>query len=127
MYIFVVIGKPFVKKILLTCVVMTVSFFPFTISANASMFPEHFFDPLDGNFDASQYLTENAYGFLPVPVVITEPAVEGGLGLMGLFFHEDEEAVARRKKGMQSENAAKYLIPPSVSAVSYTHLRAHET
>lgn len=117
MYIFVVIGKPFVKKLLLTCVVMTVSFFPFAISANASMFSEQFFDPLDGNFDASQYLTENAYGFLPVPVVITEPAVEGGLGLMGLFFHEDEEAVARRKKGMQSENAAKYLIPPSVSVV----------
>jgi hypothetical protein len=117
MCIFVVIGKPFVKKILLTCGVMTVGFFPFAIIANASMFPEIFFDPLDGNFDASQYLTENAYGFLPVPVVITEPAVEGGLGLMGLFFHEDKEAIAHRKKGMQSKHAAQYLIPPSVSVV----------
>ena len=60
--------------------------------------------------------------FLPVPVVITEPAVEGGLGLMGLFFHEDEEAVARRKKGMQGDNAAKYLIPPSVSAVGFAYM-----
>jgi hypothetical protein len=35
--------------------------------------------------------------FLPLPVVITEPAVDGGLGLMGFFFHEDEAAAASRK------------------------------
>ena len=121
MCIFVVIGKTFVKKLLLPSVAMAVIFFPFATSANASVLPEQFIDSLDGNFDASQYLTKSAYGFLPVPVVITEPAVEGGLGLMGLFFHEDEEAVARRKKGMQGDNAAKYLIPPSVSAVGVAY------
>jgi hypothetical protein len=113
----VIVGEDISNKFFLFLVTVVISVFGFLSNASASVLPEQFFDPLDGSFDASQYLTENAYGFLPVPVVITEPAVEGGLGLMGLFFHEDEDAIARRKKGMQSENAAKYLIPPSVSVV----------
>ncbi len=82
-----------------------------------------FFDVLDGKFDASQYLSENAYGFLPVPIIITDPAVDGGLGMMGLFFHESEEEKTARLKAMQStESAAMHLIPPSVSVafVAYT-------
>jgi len=76
-----------------------------------------FFDQLDGMFDASEYLSENAYGFLPVPIIITDPAVEGGLGVMGLFFHEtDEEKSARLKAMQKSEAAAMHLLPPSVSA-----------
>ena len=76
-----------------------------------------FFDALDGQFDASQYLSENAYGFLPVPVIITDPAVDGGLGMMGLFFHETEEEKIERLEAMRSsENAAMHLMPPSVSA-----------
>ncbi|MCP3688087.1 MAG: BamA/TamA family outer membrane protein [Gammaproteobacteria bacterium] len=75
-----------------------------------------FFDILDGQFDASQYLSENAYGFLPVPIIITDPAVDGGLGLAGLFFHESEEEEKARLQSMQnSDNAARHLIPPSVS------------
>lgn len=79
-----------------------------------------FFDLLDGRFDASGYLSENAYGFLPVPIIITDPAVEGGLGMVGLFFHETEEEKEKRLKAMQSaeENAFQHLLPPSVSAVA---------
>ena len=79
-----------------------------------------FTDKLDGNFDASRYLSENAYGFLPVPVIITDPAVDGGLGMMGLFFHESEEEQAARLKKMQDESndkASHSLMPPSISAV----------
>ncbi len=77
-----------------------------------------FFDQLDGMFDASEYLSENAYGFLPVPIIITDPAVEGGLGVMGLFFHETEkDKIARLKAMKKSESAAMNLLPPSVSAV----------
>lgn len=32
-------------------------------------------DPEDGMVDMSRYLQENPYGFLPIPLVITEPAV----------------------------------------------------
>ena len=78
-----------------------------------------FTDKLDGNFDASRYLSENAYGFLPVPIIITDPAVDGGLGMMGLFFHESEEEQAARLKTMQDESndkASHSLMPPSISA-----------
>jgi len=78
-----------------------------------------FTDKLDGQLDASRYLSENAYGFLPVPVIITDPAVEGGLGMMGLFFHETEEEKNARLAAMQDETndkAAHSLLPPSISA-----------
>jgi hypothetical protein len=78
-----------------------------------------FTDKFDGKFDASRYLSENAYGFLPVPVIITDPAVEGGLGMMGLFFHESEEEKNTRLAAMQDESndkASHSLMPPSISA-----------
>lgn len=42
-----------------------------------------FFDPADGQLDLSNLLLRG--GFIPVPVIITEPAVDGGLGLVGYF------------------------------------------
>jgi len=78
-----------------------------------------FTDKLDGKLDASRYLSENAYGFLPVPIIITDPAVEGGLGMMGLFFHESDVEKNARLAAMQDESndmAAHSLLPPSVSA-----------
>ena len=86
--------------------------------ASADGFWSQFKDPNDGEFDASQYLTENAFGFLPVPVIITEPAVEGGLGAVGLFFHEtDEQREIRRKNLETAEDGSAYLLTPSISAV----------
>ena len=78
------------------------------------------FDPLDGQLDMSQYLSENAYGFLPVPIIITDPAVGGGLGAVGLFFHEKDDSREQRLKAMRSaeQNASRYLLPPSVSALA---------
>jgi hypothetical protein len=84
-------------------------------AAQASQFR----DALDGKFDFSQYLSDNAYGFLPVPIIISEPAVDSGLGLAGVFFHEDDEAAAERKEAMAtSEYASHYLLPPSLSVVA---------
>lgn len=77
-----------------------------------------FIDPMDGMLDASRYLSENAYGFLPVPIIITDPAVDGGLGMLGVFFHETEEDKDQRLNAMKSsEQAAAYLLPPSVSVL----------
>ena len=45
----------------------------------------NFIDPDDGGFDVSGLLGRG--GFIPVPIIITEPAVEGGLGIMGQFVH----------------------------------------
>ena len=49
-------------------------------AANAEGFWSQFVDPDDGRFDASSFLADNAYGFLPLPIIITDPAVDGGLG-----------------------------------------------
>jgi len=50
-----------------------------------------FFDPQDGQLDLSYFL-ENPRGFLPVPIVVTEPAVGYGGGAAGLFLRPREEA-----------------------------------
>ena len=89
-------------------------------NVSASDFLSQFTDPVDGRLDASTFLAENAFGFLPVPVIITDPAFDGGLGLMGLIFHESKEDAEKRKQAMlTSNNAAKHLLPPSVSALGY--------
>jgi hypothetical protein len=47
-----------------------------------------FIDKDDNHLDLSEFLIENAYGFLPVPLIITEPAIDNGLGMAGIFFHK---------------------------------------
>jgi hypothetical protein len=49
------------------------------------------FDPGDGQFDVSQFL-EHPYGFIPIPVIVTEPAVGYGGGVVGMFLRPREEA-----------------------------------
>jgi hypothetical protein len=46
-----------------------------------------FTDPEDGAFDASEWLLDRK-GFLPVPIIITEPAIGYGGGASVLFFRE---------------------------------------
>jgi len=57
-----------------------------------------FTDPQDGKLDASEWLLERK-GFLPVPILITEPAVGYGVGAALLFFRESiGEAVTKAKE-----------------------------
>src|SRR5688572_25675803 len=50
-----------------------------------------FFDPSDKQLDSSYFL-ENPRGFLPVPILITEPAIGNGGGAIGLFLRPRREA-----------------------------------
>jgi len=50
-----------------------------------------FFDPGDGQLDLSYFL-ENPRGFLPIPIVVTEPAVGYGGGAAGMFLRPRREA-----------------------------------
>ena len=50
-----------------------------------------FFDPADGQLDLSDFL-EHPRGFIPIPIVVTEPAVGYGGGAVGLFVRPREEA-----------------------------------
>ena len=69
---------------------------------------EMFRDPVDGRFDASRWLLERK-GFLPVPIIVTEPAVGYGAGVGLLFFHRNEQADAA---------AGARPTPPDISAVA---------
>src|SRR5690349_9014391 len=50
-----------------------------------------FFDPEDRQLDLSYFL-ENPRGFLPIPIVVTEPAVGYGGGAAGMFLRPRTEA-----------------------------------
>lgn len=59
-------------------------------AALSNWFTENLIDPEDGMLDASDYLA-SARGFLPVPIIITEPAVGYGLGVAVAYFHAPKE------------------------------------
>ncbi len=70
-----------------------------------------FKDPEDGKFDLSGWLLGSGSGFLPLPILITEPALSGGLGVALTFFHGSAEPLP----GTEDEAIA--ALPPSVSAI----------
>jgi hypothetical protein len=67
-------------------------------------------DPEDGMFDVSQYLLDNLVGFMPIPIIITEPAVDNGLGIAGAFFH--------KPKADQMQPGDDNLILPNISVIA---------
>jgi hypothetical protein len=83
-------------------------------------FKSQFKDPEDGAFDISLWMS-NAYGFIPILSLITEPAL--GYGLFGgvLFVHMDKEAMLRSEEKPQSIPAP---ILWSTSRVSPTSVGA---
>ena len=71
-----------------------------------------FTDPEDGKLDASEWLLDRR-GFLPVPIIVTEPAVGYGAGAALLFFRESiREAAARGKE-------SGHVTPPDIYAVAF--------
>ena len=73
--------------------------------ALSSWFSETLIDPQDGMLDASDYLA-SARGFLPIPIIITEPAVGYGLGLAVAYFHAPKEL---------DKEEHPHVGPPSIS------------
>ena len=69
-------------------------------------FDENLIDPEDGMLDASDYLT-SAYGFFPVPIIVTEPAVGFGIGaaVAGELARRGARVVlaARRREKLEEE------------------------
>ena len=70
--------------------------------SQAGWLNDTFIDPTDGQLDMSNWML-NKDGLLPVPIVITEPAIGYGGGLAAVYFHDKVGA----KKG----------VSPSVSAL----------
>ncbi|CAK1851743.1 Surface antigen-like protein [Vibrio crassostreae] len=77
-----------------------------------------FYDPVDGQFDMGHHIAENATGFLPIPILITEPAVGYGGGVAGLFLHESEEEKRIRKEAaLKAIDGGAQLVPSAMSVV----------
>jgi hypothetical protein len=69
-----------------------------------------FFDPEDGYFDISEFLSSKA-GFLPLAIPITEPAIGYGLSLGLSYFH----STPKRVPGVDGE--APRVIMPSTTVL----------
>lgn len=72
--------------------------------------PEAFTDPEDGKLDMSEWLLDMK-GFLPVPIIITEPAVGYGGGVSAFFFSD-----SLRDKSAASHNSG-HVTPPDIYSV----------
>lgn len=90
------------KKLLFLLLFTTVLFAQRSESNSSS-----FFDTKDGMLDASEYLSQ-AYGFMPVPTIITEPAVGYGLGFGLIYLHDGF---------IGKKSAAGRRIPTSISGI----------
>jgi hypothetical protein len=84
-----------------------------TASAGAAA-PSHkvFADPEDQKLDASEWLLDRK-GFLPVPIVITEPAVGYGGGIGLVFFRG-----SLREMETRSQGSGKRFTPPGIFGVA---------
>jgi len=71
---------------------------------------DRFTDPEDGRFDASEHLLTHK-GMLPVPIIVTEPAIGYGAGLAALYF---DESIADASKKSLAETGRR--APPNISA-----------
>ncbi len=85
----------------------------------AASFFDQFIDPHDNKFDASNWLL-NKKGFLPVPIIITDPAVGYGAGVALLFFHakKDEPFLEEAERTFQEGSTKREpSLPPSISGL----------
>lgn len=72
-------------------------------TAKASLFR----DAEDGHFDMSRWLLEHR-GFLPVPIIVTDPAVGNGGGVALAFFHRPAAS------GSPGEGGAPKMVTPDI-------------
>lgn len=73
-----------------------------------------FFDKEDGYLDFSEILASTA-GFMPVPIMITEPAVGVGGGVALLFFHDKPADKKKSANPSRAGDKSDRQAPPSIS------------
>jgi hypothetical protein len=89
---------------------LTVALWVAAAPARAEGALDRFIDPDDGKFDMSEWLLDHK-GFLPVPIIITEPAVGYGGGVAAVFFSESLRDAAAKA------GSSGHITPPDVYAI----------
>lgn len=88
---------------------LAAAFIALAPDASAWGVPERLRDPDDGMLDLSEFLLDQK-GFLPVPILITEPAIGTGGGVVAAFFRES----IRERTGAAQDGR---LVPPDILAL----------
>ena len=70
----------------------------------------------DGWFDVSNWVLDNAVGFMPLPIAITEPAVGAGVGAAAVFFHAPKNYDAGQFGG-DAAGEPEFVLP-NITAVA---------
>ncbi|SAK91620.1 Surface antigen [Caballeronia hypogeia] len=83
-----------------------------TLPARADEAPSKWRDPEDGQFDMSDMLLSHR-GVLPVPTIITEPAIGYGLGLGLLYFSRPRQDDAKSETADESGK----MSPPNITGI----------
>lgn len=86
-----------------------------SLEAPAESWRDLFIDPQDGRMDASTWLLQRR-GFLPVPIIITEPAIGYGGGVALAFFHRPHSSSAMVPPTGEG-SSHRQMTPPSVTAL----------
>lgn len=73
---------------------------------------QRFLDPEDGQLDLSEWLLDRK-GFLPVPIIITEPAVGYGAGVALVFISDTIGSAIEKAKAGDG-----HLVPPNIWAIA---------
>lgn len=76
---------------------------------------KYFIDSVDHAIDVSNFLNAG-FGFLPVPIVITEPALGFGGGLAGVYFHGQK----KKRENLDTLNSFEQSknLPPVLTAAA---------
>ncbi|WNJ19933.1 BamA/TamA family outer membrane protein [Pontibacter sp. G13] len=83
-----------------------------------------FRDTLDGKSDMSQWLME-ARGFVPIPSIITEPALGYGGMLGGLYLHRKKVAGVSDERGIESLPSMSFAAPLATSNGTWAVFGGH--
>jgi hypothetical protein len=99
------IGRmPFRRTLMLACALVA-------LPVLGEGWRDRFTDSKDGEFDASEYLLDYR-GVLPLPIIITEPAIGYGGGISALWFSESiRDAASTAQQGGR-------LTPPNILALA---------
>jgi len=84
----------------------------FTLPASGDSILDESVDPKDGQFDVSEPI-EKSTGFIPIPIMISDPAVGYGGGLTLTYFHESK--YEEQKEAGEDDSLT---LPPSVSVLT---------